>query len=104
MKKVLMTLAVAFIAVAANAQVYVGGNVGIASSKIGDADAVTTYKVLPEIGYNINQNWAIGTTAGWGKGNPVKIEDEPQKNPELFHGRALRSLHFCTQQVHQCFR
>ena len=79
MKKVLMTLAVAFIAVAANAQVYVGGNVGIASSKIGDADAVTTYKVLPEIGYNINQNWAIGTTAGWGKGNPVKIEDEPQK-------------------------
>ena len=79
-----MTLAVAFIAVAANAQVYVGGNVGIASSKIGDADAVTTYKVLPEIGYNINQNWAIGTTAGWGKGNPVKIEDEPQKNQNYF--------------------
>ena len=50
MKKVLMTLAVAFIAVAANAQVYVGGNVGIGSSKSGDADAVTTYKVLPEIG------------------------------------------------------
>lgn len=84
MKKVLMTLAVAFIAVAANAQVYVGGNVGIASSKIGDADAVTTYKVLPEIGYNINQNWAIGTTAGWGKGNPVKIEDEPQKTQNYF--------------------
>lgn len=84
MKKVLMTLAVAFIAVAANAQVYVGGNVGIASSKIGDADAVTTYKVLPEIGYNINQNWAIGTTAGWGKGNPVKIEDEPPKNQNYF--------------------
>ena len=79
-----MTLAVAFIAVAANAQVYVGGNVGIASSKIGDADAVTTYKVLPEIGYNINQNWAIGTTAGWGKGNPVKIEDEPQKTQNYF--------------------
>ena len=73
-----MTLAVAFIAVAANAQVYVGGNVGIGSSKSGDADAVTTYKVLPEIGYNINQNWAIGTTAGWGKGNPVNIEGETQ--------------------------
>ena len=84
MKKVLMTLAVAFIALQQNAQVYVGGNVGIASSKIGDADAVTTYKVLPEIGYNINQNWAIGTTAGWGKGNPVKIEDEPQKTQNYF--------------------
>lgn len=49
MKKVLMTLAVAFVAVAANAQVYVGGNVGIASSKIGNGDNVTTYKVLPEV-------------------------------------------------------
>ena len=74
MKKILMTLAVAFVAVAANAQVYVGGNVGIASSKNGDADAVTTYKVLPEIGYNLDQNWAIGTTVGFGKGTPVNIE------------------------------
>ena len=74
MKKILMTLAVAFVAVAANAQVYVGGNVGIASSKDGDADAVTTYKVLPEIGYNLDQNWAIGTTVGFGKGTPVNIE------------------------------
>lgn len=56
MKKILMSLAVAFVALAANAQVYVGGNVGIASSKEGNADAVTTYKVLPEIGYNINEN------------------------------------------------
>ena len=50
-----MTLAVAFVAVAANAQVYVGGNVGIASSKSGNGDNVTTYKVLPEVGYNINK-------------------------------------------------
>lgn len=76
MKKILMSLAVAFVALAANAQVYVGGNVGIASSKEGNADAVTTYKVLPEIGYNINENWAIGTTVGFGKGNPVSIEGE----------------------------
>ena len=67
MKKILMSLAVAFVSLAANAQVYVGGNVGIASSKEGNADAVTTYKVLPEIGYNINENWAIGTTVGFGK-------------------------------------
>ena len=33
MKKILMSLAVAFVSLAANAQVYVGGNVGIASSK-----------------------------------------------------------------------
>ena len=76
MKKVLMTLAVAFVAVAANAQVYVGGNVGIASSKSGNGDNVTTYKVLPEVGYNINKDWAVGTTLGWGKGTPVDIEGE----------------------------
>ena len=76
MKKVLMTLAVAFVAVAANAQVYVGGNVGIASSKSGNGDNVTTYKVLPEVGYNINKDWAVGTTLGWGKGTPVNIEGE----------------------------
>ena len=51
MKKILMTLAVAFVAVAANAQVYVGGSLGVASSEIQGGDDVTTYQVLPEIGY-----------------------------------------------------
>ncbi|MBF1385118.1 outer membrane beta-barrel protein [Prevotella aurantiaca] len=74
MKKILMTLAVAFVAVAANAQVYVGGSLGVASSEILGGDDVTTYQVLPEIGYNINNNWAIGTVLGWGKGKPVSIE------------------------------
>ena len=76
MKKILMTLAVAFVAVAANAQVYVGGSLGVASSEIQGGDDVTTYQVLPEIGYNINNNWAIGTVLGWGKGKPVSIETE----------------------------
>lgn len=76
MKKVLMTLAVAFIAVAANAQVYLGGSVGVATSEVKGGDDVTTYQVLPEIGYKINRDWAIGTVLGWGKGTPVKIESE----------------------------
>ncbi len=70
-----MTLVAAVIAVSASAQVYIGGNAGIASTKIGDQDSKTTYKVLPEIGYKINQDWAIGTVIGWGKGTPVSIED-----------------------------
>ena len=71
-----MTLAVAFIAVAANAQVYLGGSVGVATSAVKGGDDVTTYQVLPEIGYKINRDWAIGTVLGWGKGTPVKIENE----------------------------
>ena len=76
MKKILMTLAIACIAVAANAQVYLGGSVGIATSKKNGGKEVTTYQILPEIGYKINKSWAIGTVFGWGKGNPVEIEDE----------------------------
>ena len=80
MKKILMTLAVAFVAIAANAQVYVGGGVGIGSSKEGSHDAVTTYKVLPEIGYNVNKDVAIGTVIGWGKGAPTEIEQDNLRN------------------------
>ncbi len=78
MKKLFMTLAAAVIAVSASAQVYLGGNVGIASTKIAGQDSKTTYKVLPEIGYKFNQDWAIGTVIGWGKGTPVTIEDADQ--------------------------
>lgn len=51
MKKFFMTLAVVMIAVCANAQVYLGGNVGIASvDNGGKDDDVTVYSLLPEIG------------------------------------------------------
>lgn len=69
MKKFYMTLVAMFVAVAASAQVYVGGNVGIVSTDNGDDDDVTTYKFLPEIGYNLNQDWAIGASFGWAKGS-----------------------------------
>ena len=42
MKKILLSFAVAFVSLAASAQVYVGGSVGIASSKTDGSDAVTT--------------------------------------------------------------
>ena len=55
MKKILMTMVAAVIAVSASAQVYVGGNFGVASSKVKGGESVTTYAVLPEIGYNLNK-------------------------------------------------
>ncbi|ETD19631.1 MULTISPECIES: outer membrane beta-barrel protein [Prevotellaceae] len=75
MKKFFMTLAAAIIAVSASAQVYVGGNVGISSVKIAGGDSETAYKFLPEFGYNIDRDWAVGMVVGWGKGNPVEIEE-----------------------------
>ena len=68
MKKILMTLVAAAMAVSVNAQIYVGGSVGVGSVKFGSDDAETTYKFMPEIGYNINQDWAIGVALGYPKG------------------------------------
>lgn len=75
MKKIFMTLAAVVMAVSASAQVYVGGNVGIANTKIGDGDNKTTYKFVPEIGYQFDNDWAAGVAFGWSKGTPVTIED-----------------------------
>lgn len=67
MKKIYMTLVAAMIAVCASAQVYVGGNVGIASYEVNDHDE-TVYSILPEVGYKFNDNWAAGVMFGWSKG------------------------------------
>lgn len=85
MKKILMTLVAAVIAVSASAQqVYVGGTLGIGVSKVKGGDEVTTYKVLPEVGYSFNDDWAIGTVLGWGKGNPVSVDDAKTTQAHFF--------------------
>lgn len=76
MKKFLMTLAVAVTAMSASAQVYVGGNFGVSSHKVEGNDTKTEYSVLPEVGYNFNNSWAVGTTVGFGKGNPMNNGNE----------------------------
>ncbi|MBO4314622.1 MAG: porin family protein [Prevotella sp.] len=68
MKKVMMTLIAAVMTMAASAQVYVGGSVGIASVKNGNADAETTYKFVPEIGYSFSDELALGVALGYQKG------------------------------------
>lgn len=68
MKKIFMTLAAVCVAATMNAQVYVGGSLGInawnSQENVGDKSE-TTFKILPEIGYNINDSWAIGTVIGY---------------------------------------
>ena len=69
MKKILMTLAAVAMAATMNAQGYIGGTMGIGSFKVGDADNETAYKFLPEVGYNINSDWAVGVSFGFTKGD-----------------------------------
>lgn len=70
MKKVLLMVMVMFASVAASAQVFVGGSVGFGSVKpIGGGDSEATYKIVPEIGYNFNDQWAVGLALGYQKGS-----------------------------------
>lgn len=68
MKKIYMTLVAAMFAVCASAQIYVGGNVGISSVDGDGIDNETYYKLLPEVGYKFNDDWAAGVMFGWSKG------------------------------------
>ena len=52
-------------AISANAQVYVGGGVGIASTSYDGGDDVTTFKFVPEVGYTFDDEWAAGVAFGW---------------------------------------
>lgn len=67
MKKIYMTLVAVMFAVCASAQVYVGGNVGITSVDGDFVDNETYYKLLPEVGYHFNDDWAAGVMFGWSK-------------------------------------
>ena len=63
-----MILVAATMAVSVNAQGYFGGSIGVASVKNGGLDAETTYKFVPEVGYNLNDTWAVGVALGYQKG------------------------------------
>lgn len=68
MKKIVLSIIVALIAITANAQVYVGGTFGVGSDKVeteGTEVKNTTFKILPEIGYELNEDWSVGTVVGY---------------------------------------
>ena len=63
-----MTMAAAMVAVTMNAQVYIGGSFAIeawSSQKNAGDKSETVFKIMPEIGYNLNEDWAIGTVIGY---------------------------------------
>lgn len=70
MKKVLLLAVVLFASLNASAQFYVGGSIGFGSVKpIGGGDSEFLFKILPEFGYNISDQFAIGAVLGYQKGN-----------------------------------
>ena len=69
MKKILLLAVVLFASLNASAQFYVGGSVGFGSVKpVGGGDSEFVFKILPELGYNLNDKWAVGAVLGYQKG------------------------------------
>ena len=63
MKKIILMVVMSVMTLTAAAQnLFVGGSV--AAWRNHD-DKVTTITIAPEVGYNLNSNWAIGTVLGW---------------------------------------
>ena len=82
MKKIMMTLAAVAVAATMNAQVYLGGNVGVATSSY-DGNSSTIWSILPEVGYNINDKWAVGMTVGYGESR-VKVKNVATEKVKTF--------------------
>ena len=61
-----MTLAAVCVAATMNAQAYLGGGLGFSTSSY-DGNSETYFSILPEIGYNLSENWAVGMTIGYGE-------------------------------------
>ena len=69
MKKFMMTLVAAMMAVTMNAQnnFYVGGSLGLGFYTQSGADA--TYKIMPEFGISFNEKTGVGTVIGYESGS-----------------------------------
>ena len=69
MKKILMTIAAAFVAVSMNAQGYIGGTVGFGTTtdKTGAVeDKTTSFVIAPEIGMSLDDKFGVGIAIGFG--------------------------------------
>ena len=62
MKKILLVAVIAVMSLTASAQVYLGGSLGTWRNYDANTTSVT---ILPEVGYTLSDNWAIGTVIGW---------------------------------------
>ena len=72
-----MVAAFAVSALCANAQVWIGGNVGFNSTSYeGLDDNETIVQLRPEIGYSLNENWDVAVGLGLSRiGNYLGVKD-----------------------------
>lgn len=69
MKRLLLTLAVVFgLTTGISAQsgkVWIGGSIGLNTSKVKDGEKLTNFNITPEAGYMLSDDWGIGLKMGY---------------------------------------
>lgn len=85
MKKLFFTLAIMLgLATTVSAQevgqIWVGGSVGFNSTKVGDGDRTTSYRIIPEIGYVFAENLGIGVKLGYAHNKSILGSEETFKD------------------------
>lgn len=66
MKKFIATFVIVLAAIGASAQTYLGGGFSFSSTDVsGEDKSITQITLAPEIGYNLNNKWAIGLGVGY---------------------------------------
>ncbi|MDY4854182.1 MAG: outer membrane beta-barrel protein [Prevotella sp.] len=66
MKKVIATLVIALATISASAQTYLGGGISFSSTDMEGKDkSLTQFTITPEIGYNLDEKWALGLGVGY---------------------------------------
>ena len=93
MKKIMMTLMAAVMAASVSAQAYVGGGLGVATASDGDND-VTVFKFVPEVGFNLNEDWSVGAAFGWegAKEAQKTFSFNPYARYTLLHGKVVNAF------------
>lgn len=71
MKKIFLTLMVLVAAVAANAQVWVGGSLGFWTNSDAEGSQIkTSFNIAPEVGYDLSEDWSIALALGYTSEKP----------------------------------
>ena len=88
MKKMILAALVAVASLSANAQIWVGGEVGFTADKTTNNGTKfqnsATFSLLPEIGYTINDKFDFAVLIGMQHGNARNINEEYETNYNSF--------------------
>lgn len=75
-------------ALSANAQVWVGGSLGLNFDNNGN-DNTTSFEIAPEVGYNLDEKWDVAIALGFGTTNNALVALDGAASEASIYGAKL---------------